>query len=164
MKIYGYNREEAVAYAHKWAFARNPAYIDFSKLGGDCTNFISQCLYNGCKTMNGNKITGWYYYSSYNRTASWTGVMFLHDFLTKNTGAGPFAKEVPITEMQIGDIIQLSFDGAVFRHSLLVVETGKIPSFSSIKIATHTFDRDYYPLHNYIFKKYRCLHIEGYRK
>ena len=63
-----------------------------------------------------------------------------------------------------GDIVQLSFDGTVFRHSLFVVETGKIPSLSSIKIATHTFDRDYYSLQNYIFKKYRCLHIEGFRK
>ncbi len=164
MKVYQYNRGEAVAYAHKWAFKRNPAYLDFSKIGGDCTNFISQCLYNGCKIMNGTKITGWYYYSSYNRSASWTGVPYLYNFLTGNAGTGPFAKEVPALEVKPGDIVQLSFDGTVFRHSLFVVETGKIPSLSNIKIATHTFDRDYYPLQNYIFKKYRCLHIEGLRK
>lgn len=164
MKYYKYNKEDSIAYAHKWVYKRNPAYLDFSNLGGDCTNFISQCLYNGCKTMNGSKITGWYYYSSYNRTASWTGVSFLYNFLTGNTGIGPFAKVVPVSEINTGDIIQLSFDGAVYRHSLLVVETGKIPSINNIRIATHTFDRDYYPLQNYIFREYRCLHIEGYRK
>ena len=37
-----YDRERAVAYAHQWAYSRNPAYYDFSVLGGDCTNFISQ--------------------------------------------------------------------------------------------------------------------------
>lgn len=164
MKLYQYNREDALSYAHKWAYERNPVYYDFSKLGGDCTNFISQCLYNGCKTMNTVRITGWYYYSSYNRSASWTGVQYLYNFLIANTGTGPFAREVPISETEAGDIIQLSFDGAFFRHSLFVVETGKKPTLNNIKIATHTFDRDYYPLNNYIFKKYRCLHIEGYRK
>lgn len=164
MKIYQYNRESAVAYAHEWAYKRNPSYLDFSNMGGDCTNFISQCLFNGCKTMNGKKITGWYYFNSYNRTASWTGVMYLYNFLTENKGIGPFAKEVPVSEIQFGDIIQLSFDGVAFRHSLLVVEKGKVPSLNNIKIATHTFDRDYYPVQNYLSKKYRCLHIEGYRK
>ena len=30
-----YNREAAVAYAHTWAYRRNPAYFDFSGIGGD---------------------------------------------------------------------------------------------------------------------------------
>lgn len=42
-----YDREKAVAYAHKWAYGRNPAYADFSAMGGDCTNFLSQCLHAG---------------------------------------------------------------------------------------------------------------------
>lgn len=164
MKTYAYNRENAINYAHKWALDRNPAYYDFSKLGGDCTNFISQCIYEGCKVMNTTPMYGWYYYNSHNRTASWTGVQYLYEFLTKNKGTGPFAAEVPISKIEPGDIIQLSFDGTTFRHSLFVVETGKMPDFHNIKIATHTFDRDNYPLSNYIFKKFRCLHIEGYRK
>ena len=40
-----YNRANAVAYAKKWAYGRNPKYYDFSDLGGDCTNFASQCIY-----------------------------------------------------------------------------------------------------------------------
>ena len=47
-----YNRENAVAYAKKWAYGRNPKYYDFSDLGGDCTNFASQCIYAGSGIMN----------------------------------------------------------------------------------------------------------------
>ena len=36
-----YNREKAVAYARAWALKRNPRYLDFEKMGGDCTNFAS---------------------------------------------------------------------------------------------------------------------------
>ena len=47
-----YNRAAAVAYAEKWAFSRNPEYYDFHGIGGDCTNFVSQCIYAGCGVMN----------------------------------------------------------------------------------------------------------------
>ena len=43
MSVTAYDRGKAVAYAHKWAFGRNPAYYNFDKIGGDCTNFTSQC-------------------------------------------------------------------------------------------------------------------------
>lgn len=38
----GYDEAAAVAYARRWALLRNPAYLDFHGLGGDCTNFVSQ--------------------------------------------------------------------------------------------------------------------------
>ena len=45
MIIKPYDRDRAVQYAHKWALGRNPAYYDFEKLGGDCTNFASRSAY-----------------------------------------------------------------------------------------------------------------------
>ena len=47
MTLRPYDRQAAVAYAHRWAYLRNPAFYNFDKLGGDCTNFASQCLYAG---------------------------------------------------------------------------------------------------------------------
>ena len=73
-----YNRADAVNYAAEWAFRRNPKYYDFSGIGGDCTSFVSQCIYAGAKVMNFTTNTGWYYISSDNRTPSWTGVSFLY--------------------------------------------------------------------------------------
>ena len=44
----GYNAAAAVAYAYKWGGSkRNPAYKDYSSSGGDCANFVSQCLRAG---------------------------------------------------------------------------------------------------------------------
>lgn len=164
MREYKYNRTEGLKYAHEWAFGRNPKYYDFSSFGGDCTNFISQCLYAGCNTMNYNKY-GWYYISSYNRSASWTGVDFLYDFLINNNGKGPYARVVSENDIEKGDIIQLSFSNVGrFNHSLFVVETGSIPTIDNILIATHTYDRDYYPVKNYAYSRIRFLKILGYRK
>ena len=50
-----YNREKAIVYAQKWAYARNPNYYNFDHVGGDCTSFISQCLYAGTGVMNYNR-------------------------------------------------------------------------------------------------------------
>ena len=62
-----YNRARAVAYAQKWAFSRNPAFLNFDGMGGDCTNFASQCLYTGSGIMNYTDTFGWYYRSSRDR-------------------------------------------------------------------------------------------------
>ena len=147
-----YQRAKAAAYAHKWAFLRNPAYYNFDDLGGDCTNFISQCLFAGAGVMNYTRETGWYYSSASNRAAAWTGVEFLFRFLTNNRGPGPFAEELPLSHAAAGDVIQLSFDGAVFSHSLLIVEE------SGLLVATHTQDADYRPLNTYSFVRSRLYH------
>mgnify|MGYP000229660104 FL=1 len=165
LQVYPYNREKAVEYAHIWAYGRNPAYYDFEKIGGDCTNFASQCIYAGSGIMNYTPVFGWYYRSSYDRTASWTGVNFLYKFLVNNKGQGPFAQEVDVSRIMPGDIVQLSFSGdGSFQHSPVVVAVGNPPHVSNILTASHTDDRDYYPLENYNWTDIRFLHIEGVRK
>ena len=54
-----YLRERAVMYANRWAFRRNPLFADFESLGGNCTNFVSQCVYAGCGIMNYTPEGGW---------------------------------------------------------------------------------------------------------
>lgn len=153
-----YNRDKAVAYAHKWAFGRNPAFYDFSYIGGDCTNFASQVLYAGSKIMNYTPTFGWYYLSTNNRTPSWTGVNQLYNFLIGNKGAGPQGEEVSIGEIMRGDIIQLSFDGTIFAHSPIVVDEGERTP-SSILLAAHSDDSDFRPLSSYAYRSIRFIHI-----
>jgi len=163
--ILPYNREKAVQYAHEWAFGRNPKYYDFDKVGGDCTNFASQVIYAGSGIMNYTPTYGWYYRSSYDRTASWTGVNFLYKFLVNNKGAGPFAEVVDAIDAKPGDIVQLSFQGGdEFDHSPVIVKTGTHGNLDEILVAAHTYDRDYYKLTNYTFKGIRFLHIKGVRR
>jgi hypothetical protein len=117
-----YNRNNVINYAKEWAFDRNPKYLNFDNLGGDCTNFASQCILAGCNAMNYTKTTGWYYNTSYDRTASWTGVEYLYNFLINNKSVGPFAKEVTINEIEIGDIIQLGDMSNHFYHCPIVIK------------------------------------------
>lgn len=151
-----YNRRKAVEYARRWAYGRNPAYYDFSDIGGDCTNFISQCLYAGSGVMNYTPEVGWYYRSLNDRSPSWTGVKFLYDFLVTNKIKGPFAVETTSNEMQLGDVIQLG-NAERFYHSLLVtgIQDGQI------SVAAHTFNAYMRPLDSYVFDRVRYLHIQG---
>lgn len=159
-----YDREKAVAYANRWAYFRNPEYFDFSELGGDCTNFASQCLFAGSGVMNFTPLYGWYYLSSEDRTPSWTGVQYLYEFLTQNTGAGPFASEVTVSLIRPGDLIQLRNDREVFQHTPVVTDVrGGIPSADTIYVAAHSRDCSCRPLASYSFSEIRFLHIEGVR-
>ena len=94
MREKGYNRQSAVEYARRWALGRNPAYYDFEGIGGDCTSFVSQCLYEGSGIMNYTPVYGWYYNSLSDRTASWSGVEYLYNFLVTNTSVGPYGRVV----------------------------------------------------------------------
>ena len=84
MIITTYDRNLAVSYATKWALNRNPKYYNFDKLGGDCTNFVSQCIFAGCNLMNYSKNNPWFYHSLNDRSPSWTGVEFLYKFLSRS--------------------------------------------------------------------------------
>lgn len=153
-----YDREEAVQYAKTWAYSRNPKYYNFDSVGGDCTSFVSQCIYAGAKVMNYNQY-GWYYKNGNNKSASWSGVEYLYKFLVNNKTVGPYGREANLSELEKGDLIQLSFDGTTFGHTLIITDIRN----GSIYIASHTedsYDRD---VKSYGFRKLRGIKIEGVR-
>lgn len=159
MKLKEYNRKKAVEYATKWAYKRNPKYYNFDSVGGDCTSFISQCIYAGAGIMNYKKHIGWYYNSQSDRTASWSGVEFLYNFLIKNKGIGPRGISVNINDLKVGDIIQLKLLKERFSHSLIIIDK-KGNSLDDIYIATHTEDSYYRRVSTYNFQDIRFIHIK----
>ncbi|MGN1299587.1 MAG: amidase domain-containing protein [Candidatus Scatovivens sp.] len=162
MKEIKYDRQKAIDYAKTWAYKRNSKYYNFDSVGGDCTSFISQCIYSGCNIMNYSKY-GWYYKNGYNKSASWSGVEYLYNFLINNKSVGPYAKRANINEIEKGDIVQLSFDGKTFSHSLIIVDTFYKNGLKKIYVATHTNDNYYKDLSTYTFKDIRFIKIEGAR-
>lgn len=156
---YKLDTEASVAYARKWAYNRNPAFYDFDSLGGDCTNFISQCVYAGGAVMNYTPDTGWYYVSLNDRSAAWTGVEYFYRFIVNNEGVGPFGEQTALYNARVGDVIQLG-NSAGFYHSLFVVGI----SGGIIYVAAHTNNTYYRPLESYNYEKARCIHIIGARK
>lgn len=163
MKELQYNRANVVNYARKWAYSRNPKYYNFDSIGGDCTNFVSQCIFAGCNVMNYSKENGWYYINGNNKSPSWTGVQFLYNFICNNELVGPYGKECSQSNIEIGDIAQLSFNGITYEHSLVIVKIINKNNLSDIFTASHTFDSYERKISSYNFKKIRFIHLIGAR-
>ncbi len=164
--IGAYERERALAYARRWALARNPLFYNFTGVGGDCTNFVSQCVLAGSCVMNGTVDFGWYYQSETERAPAWTGVEFFWDFFTgapsfraENGGVGPFGSEVPKERVERADVVQLGRENGDFYHTLLVLERVG----GEVYVAAHSNDVYDRPLSSYNAPRVRFLHIEGVR-
>lgn len=154
-----YLRERAVSYAKKYAFGQNPVFGNFRGIGGNCTNFVSQCIYAGSCVMNYTPTFGWYYISLDDRSPSWTGVQYFYNFMTENKGVGPFGKEVGIDEIEIGDVIQLGNNTDGFYHTLLAVGF----EGEDILVAAQTDDAYGRPLSTYNYDFARFIKILGVR-
>ncbi|MBE6549932.1 MAG: amidase [Ruminococcaceae bacterium] len=162
-----YDRERAVAYARRWALDRNPTFFDFTGIGGNCTNFVSQCIFAGCGVMNFTKTFGWYYLSPDDRAPAWSGVDELYDFLigapdfiAANGGIGPFASDASVSRMiELGDVIQLSNESGEFYHTLIICGF----TDDDILVCAHSDDALDRRLSTYRFSGMRILHIEGAR-
>lgn len=157
-----YDRAAAVAYAHRWAYHRNPRFYDYEEIGGDCTNFASQCLYAGAGVMNYTPIYGWYYINANEKAPAWTGVEYFRNFLVrKEISPGPSASESDLSGLLPGDFIQLNFKGEVYSHTPIVVQMGFPVTPENTLLAAHSYDADYRPLSSYTYQAIRYLHILG---
>lgn len=157
--IFQYDRTLAVRYAIRWALSRNPMYYDYSLIGGDCTNFASQCLFAGSGVMDYMPDFGWYYIDANRKAPAWTGVDYLYRYLLReNLQPGPIATLAEEDTLRPGDLIQLSFDGEKFTHTLVVLTAGR-----TILVAAHSEDSLFRPLSTYRYVAIRYLHITGVR-
>ena len=162
-----YNRERAVEYARKWALSRNPLFIDFTGIGGNCTNFVSQCIFAGCPVMNYTETFGWYYISAENRAPAWSGVDEFYNFITgapdfvaSNGGVGPFG--VLATQPQqimTGDVIQLKNMAEDFYHTLIISGF----TDNDVLVCAQSNDALDRPISTYNYAALRVIHIEGAR-
>lgn len=154
-----YRRENAVAYARRWALSQNPLFENYAGIGGDCTNFVSQSVYAGGCVMNYTPTFGWYYISPTDRAPAWTGVEFFYNFMTSNEGIGPHAAEVGEGDLLPGDVIQLGDETGDFYHTLMVVGEDE----GDYLVAAHSNDVLDRPLSSYMYAMARFLRIEGIR-
>lgn len=165
-----YNRKLAAEYAMKWALSSNPAYKNYENWGGDCTNFISQCLHEGGIPFdhNGNNILKqWYWYSDMNRTPSWTASEPFYKYIVGNNSSdtqnfGIYAKEVDYYDLEIGDIVQLVYENDLAYHTMIISDIILDGDFLvDYLICQHTYDLLNYPLSLKVGEK-RYIKIFGY--
>lgn len=167
-----YNREKAVTYAKKYALIpHSPPWGNYEKMGGDCTNFVSQCLFAGeipFDMQGKSDIEKWYWFSDKMRVPTWTSANAFKIYLRINKKGGIKASLSDFENMFIGDVVQLG-DEKETRHSMIIVdeikdENGKVIDLViaqhsiqqegrgyNIPLSTKPIDRLYW-------------HIEGYYK
>ncbi len=154
-----YIRENALAYAKKYAFSQNPLFGNFMGIGGNCTNFVSQCIYAGSCKMNYTKTFGWYYISLDERAPAWTGVNYFYNFIVGNAGLGPFGRSATADEAEIGDVIQLGREEDGYYHTLIIVGFEE----NDVLVAAQTDNAFARPLSTYTYDYSRYIKILGVR-
>lgn len=161
-----YDAARAVEYARRWALSRNPLFVDFTGRGGNCTNYVSQCVLAGSCVMNRTPDYGWYYVSESDRAPAWSGVEYFYDFMTgapifseRNGGEGPYAAEVPRRLARVGDAVQYANEEGDWYHTVIIsaIENGEIYVCAQ---SDDALDR---PLSSYSFASARFLHFLGVR-
>lgn len=127
-----FNIKKACDYAEKYALILNPEYKDFTDIGGDCTNYVSQILYAG--GLNTSKI--WYPYSN-----AWVRVQELYDYLTNYNIAKVLPNNVGLDK---GCLIQFLIPTTNrFSHTAFI--THKLPH-GDFLYCCHSYNKLNYPL------------------
>ncbi|NMM64735.1 methylase [Clostridium sp. P21] len=121
-----YSRSAAVKYAIKYALTPNTKYRYFPLIkdnSGDCSNFVSQCLYAGGSPMIFNKKNPWWYNNT-NWSLSWTLAHSLYWYLKINEESnlqGCKGLEISdINALELGDLIFYENNKNVIFHSAII--------------------------------------------
>ncbi|MEW6400404.1 MAG: amidase domain-containing protein [Chloroflexota bacterium] len=182
-----YDRAGAVDYALNHAGSPNPNYYNYVNDGGDCTNFISQAIYEGGNASmsipalpqppSTGGDTNWYYLDYLRRAGAWTEVDSFYEFVTTaGWGDGPQGTlllelddyEVPETMpagLMLGDVIQFEWGPGkdangdqYWDHAVIVV--GFAPDGTPY-VASRTENYAYEPYMTFSpWQKIRFIHIE----
>ncbi len=119
---YNYNPYNAASYAIKYAYNYNSSYTSYKGKGGDCANFVSQCLYNG-----GIATTSSWKPDSY----QWINCGGLKTFLCTTLGCN-YISQPSSSQISVGDVMYYNNGSHVCIVS--AVENG-VP-----KVCGHTTD------------------------
>lgn len=149
-----YSRRAAVKYAVTYAIKPNPHYRYFAAHGdggGDCSSFISQCLYAGGAVMIYDKPRPWWYNTNgtalinkHTWSLSWSVANSLYWFLkvqgtSKATGLrGLEVKN--IDELELGDVIQYENISGSIYHSAIITAFTYEKGVKEPLISQHSFN------------------------
>ncbi|MEG1310358.1 MAG: amidase domain-containing protein [Bacilli bacterium] len=134
----GYNRQAAIDYAHKYAKGKNPKYKYFD--GNDCTNFVSQCVYEGGGIPEG---FGWKpaLKDSWIDAKAWTCVNEFFDYMVSKGYAT--APPDGCKHSNVGDVIQFyNKDKQTFSHAVILTKSNDTGMYYS----AHSKARYDYPV------------------
>lgn len=153
-KRYPYNPKQAVEYAMTYALTYNPSYPNYTGVGGDCANFVSQCLYAGGKPMVGwssTNLNNWFCRSNnkWNTnliSSTWRGARAFSKFWMKNANEfKDFGREYfrsledfhdVYSYGSRGDVVSFLDSYRVAYHTLIIVDYNN----GDLICASHTYN------------------------
>ena len=173
-----YDRETVAKRTKQYAKSYNTLFVKYNGIGGDCTNFVSQSMWQcpdwkfdtigknnsvkwACSKKNGSKK---YSYD----TVSWVGVNELWTYFQTNDspsqagtvyGISATTSGYTSSSVQLGDVIQFN-NGDIWRHSVIVSEI----TDGVVYCAAHSDDQARKPLNDYMskYESYRVAHINNF--
>lgn len=148
-----YSYSDAVKYAESYCFYYNPSYPDWSDQGGDCANFISQCLHAGGKSMVGTpgsstaaqNWSNWFSTGSScntsNVSSTWRGANAFKGYWMYNASGYNTFSSVGASSYSYGfagDAVSLLNSNGNAYHTVIIV--GYDSSNKDFIVAAHTRD------------------------
>jgi hypothetical protein len=153
-----YNRAAAIAYAATYAITPNVAYQDFtsgcSYCGGDCTNFLSQCMLAGGwgqQFYKASSTSAWWYGKSTNPagykggfSGIWPSAQKMGFFLKKLTSR--VTRVTSLSQINPGDPVMMVAPNGNAYHALIVTQKA---TNGDLYLSCHTSNRHNNHMSNY---------------
>ena len=119
--VSGYNASAAAQYAINWYNSFNPKWYNWESEGlGDCSNYVSQCLYAG-----GLKMTkGWYWNSrtNWDYSGSWTIPQDQANYLVNSLGCQIIVNPAS-GQSALGDVMMYDWNNdGIWDHAAICVK------------------------------------------
>ncbi len=144
-----YNRVAATNYAIKYALEPNKEYKYFKSInegGGDCTNFVSQCLKAGGAPMDYNKQRPWWYHLKQGKASiCWAVAHSLYWYLKTNQSSKRNVikglEVEDIRELEIGDVIFYENYHDIIFHATIITSFIEDSGVMEPLISQHTINQ-----------------------
>ena len=161
---HAYDREAAAAYAREWAGERNPRWQAYDGAGGNCMNYVSQCLFASGIPMDQSGNAQWYWYSDGNRAPAWTGVDSFRVYAQDNSGYGLSALVgAAYNTGETGDVILMSTNEN-YHHAVIISQAVQNDEGETVDylICSNTGNYRDFPASAYVYAEQELVRIAGW--
>ena len=146
-EVSAYNSTEACNYANDYWDKRNlKEYADYSSQGGDCANYVSQCLIEGGLDLDQDENIPFSHIGKGGTIANCDSLHeHLEDFQHTEVSTGTSASQAP-SNLRLGDVIIFGYAADDYTHAAIVISG----SGSNVVLAAHSGDHNTLTIDNYL--------------
>ena len=143
-----YDRRSATSYAMQYALEPNKYYKFYEFVngnGGDCTNFVSQCLRAGGASMDYNNVRPWWYDERGKASICWAVANSLFWYLKTNQRLNRNAikglEVEDLSKIEIGDVVFYeNYNKSIF-HAAIITSFTEESGSRQPRISQHSYNQ-----------------------